>query len=399
MYIRLLLLAVILLISFPTVTSAVTTLVEDVTLTTWARTVEKNAICGTGVCFNLTSACPVGTVFTRAFSRGATGLDVVSLQDFLVRGRYLTIPQNTMYGTFGPTTSNALSRYQRAVGLSATGIVDEATRVYLNDSFLKKGTCFAHYRADILDLQVARTASTSILVEDLNASGYKSTAGQPFCYTQKANCMLLTRGKAFTMFVPQGLGIVRTATYFKASSDIFSVVSYVKTKVGDIFLTQATRTTTYREAASSTSNRQVFTYTATSSTGQVTVADEYRAILESNFPISDRRLFGTWSLSKSQNSAYLGDVYGPVTLTVTEADKKIRVEGCGTMTGEYILSFNVLKILLPKVELSQCTNSRRVSAQGDIQNGFRDGIKYQIKDSSTLVLISSAGVELEFKKI
>jgi len=75
------------------------------------------------------SYSPGATAPTRDLRRGATGTDVKQLQDSLVKLGYMTQTQvNTGYGTFGSQTEAAVKAFQKAQGLSASGVVGPATR-------------------------------------------------------------------------------------------------------------------------------------------------------------------------------------------------------------------------------------------------------------------------------
>lgn len=60
---------------------------------------------------------------------GATGADVVALQTFLKQEGYFNYPDITGY--FGPITSAALSAFQKATDLPATGVDDAATQAVI----------------------------------------------------------------------------------------------------------------------------------------------------------------------------------------------------------------------------------------------------------------------------
>lgn len=61
-------------------------------------------------------------------SVGSTGDRVTRLQGLLSELGYLAIPQGVAPGYFGSLTQRALQDYQRSLGLSATGMLDAATR-------------------------------------------------------------------------------------------------------------------------------------------------------------------------------------------------------------------------------------------------------------------------------
>ncbi|MBP6888463.1 MAG: peptidoglycan-binding protein [Candidatus Pacebacteria bacterium] len=67
---------------------------------------------------------------TTNLQKGSENDDVVRLQNLLVRGGYLYATPN---GYFGYQTENAVRRFQRDNGLSASGVVGEATRNAVNE--------------------------------------------------------------------------------------------------------------------------------------------------------------------------------------------------------------------------------------------------------------------------
>ncbi len=70
--------------------------------------------------------------FSRNLSVGASGSDVISLQDFLETGGFLKMPQGVAKGYFGQLTRKALIAYQTSVRISATGYFGPITRGRLN---------------------------------------------------------------------------------------------------------------------------------------------------------------------------------------------------------------------------------------------------------------------------
>lgn len=68
--------------------------------------------------------------FERNLAAKSSGPDVVRLQQRLRELGYFNYPENT--GLFGALTAQAVSQFQRAQGLRATGVVDRATVVALN---------------------------------------------------------------------------------------------------------------------------------------------------------------------------------------------------------------------------------------------------------------------------
>lgn len=63
---------------------------------------------------------------------GSRGVDVVTLQNFLIQKGFLTIPNGLAKGYFGQLTKSAVATYQAAVGLEATGFVGPETRAKIN---------------------------------------------------------------------------------------------------------------------------------------------------------------------------------------------------------------------------------------------------------------------------
>jgi len=61
---------------------------------------------------------------------GSTGSQVKSLQGFLIKQGFLNISTSTTQ--FGPLTEAALRAFQKAKGLSQTGILDQATFAAMN---------------------------------------------------------------------------------------------------------------------------------------------------------------------------------------------------------------------------------------------------------------------------
>ena len=70
-------------------------------------------------------------------SIGSTGTDVANLQGLLVELGYLTMPAGATPGYFGTLTRDALSRYQQALGLSASGTLDTTTKMAITDRLVR----------------------------------------------------------------------------------------------------------------------------------------------------------------------------------------------------------------------------------------------------------------------
>ena len=71
--------------------------------------------------------------------KGNTGVEVLKLQDLLVKFGFMTTAQvATGPGIFGPRTNAALVNMQGALGLPPTGIYDDATRTAVIDRYYKE---------------------------------------------------------------------------------------------------------------------------------------------------------------------------------------------------------------------------------------------------------------------
>lgn len=71
-------------------------------------------------------------LLARNVQVGSSGADVVALQKLLIAKKFLVMPSGVKLGTFGVQTKAALQKYQKAVGLPATGAVGPQTRAKLN---------------------------------------------------------------------------------------------------------------------------------------------------------------------------------------------------------------------------------------------------------------------------
>ena len=69
--------------------------------------------------------------FTQDLTLGSKGGDVTALQQILVNGGYLSMPAGTAYGYFGALTKTAVTAWQKAVGVSATGYFGPKSRAAL----------------------------------------------------------------------------------------------------------------------------------------------------------------------------------------------------------------------------------------------------------------------------
>jgi len=71
-------------------------------------------------------------LIARNIQVGSSGADVIALQKILIAKKFLAMPSGAKLGTFGVQTKTALQKYQKAVGLPATGSVGPQTRTKLN---------------------------------------------------------------------------------------------------------------------------------------------------------------------------------------------------------------------------------------------------------------------------
>jgi hypothetical protein len=67
--------------------------------------------------------------FTKSIKVGSRGNDVEKLQRLLEKHKLLRV---TSYGYFGSATRAALIKYQKSIQVKATGVLDAATRKYIN---------------------------------------------------------------------------------------------------------------------------------------------------------------------------------------------------------------------------------------------------------------------------
>ena len=79
----------------------------------------KKFIFGLALALVLASASSASAyTYTRDLTIGASGADVVALQDMLVAGGYLVMPAGVSKGYFGALTQSAVAKWQAAVGIT-----------------------------------------------------------------------------------------------------------------------------------------------------------------------------------------------------------------------------------------------------------------------------------------
>lgn len=71
-------------------------------------------------------------LIARNLQIGSSGAEVIALQKILIAKKFLVMPRGAKLGTFGVQTKTALQKYQKAMGISATGSVGPQTRTKLN---------------------------------------------------------------------------------------------------------------------------------------------------------------------------------------------------------------------------------------------------------------------------
>jgi hypothetical protein len=88
------------------------------------------AMCAALVCnYNIVQANSYET-FSSGLTLGSTGTAVNMVQEMLIRGGYLTLPQNVKRGFFGPLTQQALIKWQRDNNITpATGYFGEKSKL------------------------------------------------------------------------------------------------------------------------------------------------------------------------------------------------------------------------------------------------------------------------------
>ena len=108
----------------PVVTTTVTTPAQTTTTTPAPTTTSAPS--------TTTTAPSAGSALSSEFGLGATGTDVVTLQNFLEGKGLLTMPAGIAKGTFGALTRTAVRAYQSSVGISATGYIGPKTLSAIN---------------------------------------------------------------------------------------------------------------------------------------------------------------------------------------------------------------------------------------------------------------------------
>ncbi len=69
---------------------------------------------------------------TKNLTIGSSGTDVVNLQKVLEKEGYLALPVGVQKGYFGNATKEALRKFQKAKGITSTGIFGPRTRYFYN---------------------------------------------------------------------------------------------------------------------------------------------------------------------------------------------------------------------------------------------------------------------------
>lgn len=80
------------------------------------------------------ASASAGHMFNSDLTVGATGSEVVALQQFLAGKGFLTMPAGVAMGYFGQLTKTAVAAYQASVGLPATGFFGPMSRAKANAS-------------------------------------------------------------------------------------------------------------------------------------------------------------------------------------------------------------------------------------------------------------------------
>jgi hypothetical protein len=332
-------------------------------------------------------------------------LDVVSLQDFLVKQGFLVMPKSAQYGTFGPLTSAALTRYQKINKLLQTGVVDEATRSHLNNLVFTGKACHSYYRPDQLDVSFAKTYATKTIAQDLNSNGYTSAFGQLFCtINTKGGCLNVLKTKSFTLSVPSRMGIVRSATYLKSDILNFNMVSYVRAQKNDIRFKAPQYAVTYVDVVSTstiatpTTPTFDYTFTVPGRIGTATEAQEIEALLSIDIVSLDTRIYGSWALRSVNGIPYSSDLEEQIVLKLQESPRTIEISGCGKVTGTMHGTVGVMRIEQVQTDLRQCVSQNKIFKQGELYQALTGGVRFTVTDTK-LILTSGAGAILEFLKI
>jgi peptidoglycan hydrolase-like protein with peptidoglycan-binding domain len=71
---------------------------------------------------------------------GARGSDVIALQTTLEAKGFLVLPNGVAKGYFGNITKTALAKYQRSLGVHASGYYGQLTRASMKAMMMKGGT-------------------------------------------------------------------------------------------------------------------------------------------------------------------------------------------------------------------------------------------------------------------
>lgn len=71
---------------------------------------------------------PAAPLFAKTLKAGSGGADVVTLQTLLESKGFLKMPKGVAKGYFGALTKNSLKKYQKALKVKQTGVLDAATR-------------------------------------------------------------------------------------------------------------------------------------------------------------------------------------------------------------------------------------------------------------------------------
>lgn len=392
------------LLALPSLTHAQSfSVVSNLDLTTAAKQYSITAKCGSGVCIDLPNNCSLSTVYTRQITTGISGIDVVALQDFLVKQGLLNMPKKTAYGTFGPITSTALRAYQRIHGLNQTGIVDETTRGYLNDLIIKGSSCHTYYRADQMNISISKNASLKQLVQDLNTNGYTSATGKQFCTVATGSCTLVSSTKPLIVYVPQRLGIVRSITYFTSQPGNFSAVSYVPAMKKDIQFKDEDRIV-YQTSSSTVSTSQTYmptsytySFTIPGNSSAATEAQEINALLSIGLTNFDSKIYGTWSLSKVANIAYNKDADGEILLVLESSPNQSIMTGCGTISGVLQGTIGVMRLTQVERQFQQCPSQTRALQEGELSITLSQGVRVKAFDTK-LLITTAKGVIFEFAR-
>lgn len=414
--------ALFLMTPHPVVAAESQKIVEDPTLEAVAKSIHPDAVCGEGVCFNMSQTCPVTLIFTRELKSGDSGIDVVSLQEFLISQKYMTKPKGVMLGTFGPITSTALLKYQKQNGLPATGIFDTASRNAFDSMAIFGDACFNHLRFDMLTFTMKSGINKKTIASNLADAGFLGPDKQSICYsaTAKKTCLNIKDLTSFSALIPARAGVTKLATYFKSLKNVFTDVAYVQTNISEIQLlepnyqivtTATTSTDTIRVRATTTpvydpynpgayTGPKSYTYTVVSSgNNPLTDADTYRSILEAKIPALDNFLYGNWRMTYIDSQAQSTNIGEDITMMLSESTKTVTVIGCNTYNAKLTVSYNVLQSDLATLSYKACDYSPRTIREGDFISVLRSGVEYQLKDDNTLLIKTSNAKVYQFIRL